>query len=310
MGAKLSATQIAKENRVENRTKTVLITGTSSGIGLAAVKALAPNGWKVICAVRNPAKMELASKDFSPELKANIEVRQLDLSSLAEVKAFVQQLPQDLELDGVICNAGLFPTKWEVTKTDGYEMCFQACHLSHHLLVRLLEPKLADKSRVVFVSSAVHSSFDLKTYEWPSEATPKGFGSDSKDSFAKMGMRAYAQAKLCNLHDALEFGKRLEQRGIMVFAVHPGVVDTGIWPWFLTGITKVLLLSPDQGAGSMVHTLTDLKLREAYHPGQYFVPPMMRGAPYLTEASKLAQNPAVSERLWVETEKIVQPFLG
>lgn len=310
MGAKLSAVQIAKENRVENRTRTVLITGTSSGIGLAAVKALAPNGWKVICAVRDPAKMELASKNFAPEVKANIEVRQLDLSSLAGVKAFVQQLPQDLELDGVICNAGLFPFKWELTKEDGYESCFQTCHLSHHLLMRLLEPKLADKSRVVYVSSAAHTSFDLATYEWPSADKPKGFGSDSKDQFVKLGARAYAQAKLCNLHDSLELGKRLESRGVMVFAVHPGVVDTGIWPWFLAGFSTVFMLTPEQGASPMVHALTDLKLREGYHPGQYFTPPWTRGAPCLVESSKLAQNTQVSERLWAETEKIVQPFMG
>lgn len=310
MGLKLSAFQIAKDNcEVAGKPKYALVTGASSGIGLATVLALAPNGWKVICCVRDVAKMEQAIKTSPAAVHNNIEIKHLDLASFASVKRFASELPPQLKIDALICNAGLFPFKWELTE-DGNEMCFQTCHLSHHLLTSLLENRLQCGSRVVYVSSAVHTFFSGTEYEWPNDAKKaRGFGADSAQTFTQLGAAMYAQAKLANIHQSLVLGKRLKDSGVMVFSVHPGAVDTGIWPWYMTWFNWFFMLSSDQGAAPTVHVATNKNVVDTYKVGMYFVPSRFRALPHEKETSVMARNEQVAHRLWAETEKIVRAYL-
>ena len=143
---------------IKNKTlceKTVLITGTTSGIGLACVKHLANLGATIIACSRNTnlAISQLNSiKTKHPDLK--FSVYQLDLQNLETIKTLFKDLKKDYPngIDYIINNAGIFarPKK----KTDqGYEQHFFTNCLAPIYLTKKLQPLLKENSKVVFVSS-------------------------------------------------------------------------------------------------------------------------------------------------------------
>ena len=87
--------------------QTICITGANSGLGLEATRNLVGAGAHVIMACRNVEKAEVAAQSLRAG-KGSVEVRQLDLASLASVRQFSEQLLADgIELDGLMNNAGL-----------------------------------------------------------------------------------------------------------------------------------------------------------------------------------------------------------
>jgi len=199
---RLTALDIAKRNPVDPALKkTVVITGASSGIGLASSVALAKTGWRVICAVRNVAKMQKEMELIGSVGPGSMEIMELDLCSFDSVRNFARQLlkREDVtRIDALVLNAGMAGF-WALSK-DGYEHNFQTCHLAHHLLARLLEQRLIESapSRIVVVSSEGHKP--AGKYDWPAE-NHKGFHSDSTAGFTRMGQ--YFRCKVANMHMAL-----------------------------------------------------------------------------------------------------------
>ncbi|WOL18937.1 protochlorophyllide reductase-like [Canna indica] len=119
----------------------VVITGASSGLGLAAAKALAEGGkWHVIMACRDFLKAEKAAQSVGLA-KENYTIMHLDLASLDSVRQFVGSFWQSgRPLDALVCNAATYrPTARTPTFTaDGYEMSVGVNHLAHFLLANLL----------------------------------------------------------------------------------------------------------------------------------------------------------------------------
>ncbi|URD83914.1 WD-40 repeat family protein [Musa troglodytarum] len=136
-GVKSSAPEGKKTLRKGN----VIVTGASSGLGLATAKALAETGrWNVIMACRDFLKAEKAAKSAGMA-KESYQVMHLDLASLDSVRQFVKNFRQSgLPLDVLVCNAAVyFPTAKEPTYTaDGFEMSVGVNHLGHFLLAREL----------------------------------------------------------------------------------------------------------------------------------------------------------------------------
>jgi protochlorophyllide reductase len=121
--------------------KTVVITGASSGLGLATAKSLAETGeWHVIMACRDFLKAERAAKKAGMS-KENYTVIHCDLASLESVRHFVDNFRRtDRQLDVLVCNAAVyFPTAKEPTySAEGIELSVATNHLGHFLLARLL----------------------------------------------------------------------------------------------------------------------------------------------------------------------------
>lgn len=119
----------------------MIITGASSGLGLATAKALGESGkWHVIMACRNFLKAEKAAKAVGIP-KENYTVMHLDLASLESVRQFVDTFRRsERPLDVLVCNAAVYqPTAKEPTFTaDGFEISVGTNHLGHFLLSRLL----------------------------------------------------------------------------------------------------------------------------------------------------------------------------
>lgn len=283
--------------------KTVIITGANSGIGLEAAKVLAGKGMRLVLAVRNKTKGAAAKSEIlSLHQNADVEIRRLDVADLSSVRAFADEILRDFSaLDVLINNAGVMMPPYSKTK-DGFEMQFGSNHLGHFALTALLLP-LLDKtplSRVVTIGSLAHNrgSIDFDNLD------------GSKGYQAK---KFYNQSKLANMLFALELDRRLKQHGAGTISVvcHPGVSATNIFkigkrdaPLFLRNLAnKYYLQPPAIGALATVHAATDPGLTG----GEYIGPDgpgRRKGYPALETPHPSALDEEVAKKLWDISEEL------
>jgi protochlorophyllide reductase len=247
---------------------TVIITGTTSGVGLQAARALAERpDWHVIMACRDLTKMAKAAQDL--KISADkYTMMQLDLASLASVRQFVADFrATGRSLEALVVNAAVYLPllKEPMYSPDGYEISVATNHLGHFLLCNLLLPDLekspaADK-RLVILGTVTANPKELGG-KIPIPAPPdlgdfSGFEKGFKAPIAmidgkkfKAG-KAYKDSKLCNMLTMRELHRRYhDSTGITFNALYPGCVATTalfrnsyplfqkIFPWFQKNITK------------------------------------------------------------------------
>ena len=111
--------------------RTIVVTGASSGLGAVTARELARAGAHVVLAVRDTAKGERVAAAFTGDW----EVRELDLASLASVRAFAAGWSGDLDV--LINNAGIMAVPQSKT-VDGFEAQIGTNHLGHFALTNLL----------------------------------------------------------------------------------------------------------------------------------------------------------------------------
>ncbi len=123
--------------------KVVLVTGASGGLGLETTRSLASHGATVVMAVRDMDKGEQAMVTVrAGATDARLELRRIDLGSLASIRTFAHDVLADRDnLDVLIANAGVMACPLGYTD-DGFEMQLGTNHLGHFLLVGLLAPLL------------------------------------------------------------------------------------------------------------------------------------------------------------------------
>ncbi|MDT5159926.1 MAG: hypothetical protein QOC90_236, partial [Mycobacterium sp.] len=123
----------------------IIVTGGSSGVGLATAAAAAESGHRVVIACRNVEKAERAAASMP-----GVEVAQLDLTDLASVRSFADSVET---VDVLVNNAGVMGLP--MTRTvDGFEAHMGTNHLGHFALTCLLGDKIND--RVISVASAMY----------------------------------------------------------------------------------------------------------------------------------------------------------
>lgn len=189
--------------------KTILITGSTDGIGLEAAKLLAAQGHHVLLHGRNPAKLQDAQRAVGSVPGAGPVATYLsELSNLGSVARFAQQVAaQHPHLDALINNAGVFRTTEPVT-ADGLDVRFAVNTFAPYLLTRRLLPLLGATGRVINVSSAAQSSVDSKALSGQSRL---------RDDFT-----AYAQSKLALTMWSRQLALSQGQNGPAIVAVNPG----------------------------------------------------------------------------------------
>ena len=193
---------------------TVLITGTSAGLGVETARSVAAAGARVLGVVRDADKARANLEAAGAE---GVELFEGDLASLDSVRSVADEvLASGVErLDVLIANAGIMGCPQGAT-ADGFELQFGTNHLGHFVLVNRLLPLLltGGPARVVMLSSAGHRFSDVSLDDPNFEHTPY-------DPWV-----SYGRAKTANVLFAVELDRRLRDRGLRATAIHPGGIIT------------------------------------------------------------------------------------
>jgi retinol dehydrogenase 12 len=282
------------------RGRTVMVTGATSGIGLAAAAALAREGACVVLVGRSEERGNAAIASIRREHPAaQLEFLRIDFSSLAEVRrGALEFLAGQRPLDVLLNNAGVMNTARHLT-VDGHEEMFAVNYLAHYLLTRLLLPQLQQSgaARVVHVASNAYAfcpgiRFDDLSLEQGFSAFP-----------------AYGHSKLANILFSNELARRLRGSGVTSNALHPGAVATGLGTnnWGMVGRLVPLLIKPfirsaQKGAATAVHLAASPALEGV--TGAYFQD--LRAV----QTRAAARDRAAEGRLWSVTEQLLKEYLG
>ena len=252
---------------------TVLITGTTSGVGLNATRALVQQGWTVITANRSPQRAAAAADELDLPTERLKHVL-MDLGDLASVRQAVEGLPD--QIDALVCNAAVYKPKLKQPERSpqGYEISMATNHFGHFLLIQLLMQRLRASThpsrRVVILGTVTANSKELGgKIPIPAPADLgdlSGFEAGFKDPVSmasgksfKPG-KAYKDSKLCNMITTQELHRRFHsETGISFTSLYPGcVADTPlfrnaprlfrkIFPWFQKNITGGYVSQPLAG---------------------------------------------------------------
>ncbi|MFK8078702.1 MAG: SDR family NAD(P)-dependent oxidoreductase [Granulosicoccus sp.] len=182
--------------------KTILITGSTDGIGLLTAQTLASSGHRVLLHGRNQEKLKKAAKDIG----GTVETYVADLSRMPDVHAFATAVRQQHEqLDAVINNAGVL--KISQTQTpEGFDVRFMVNTFAPYVLTRALLPIIPTEGRIVNLSSAAQAPVDMDALHGRKQLSD---------------MDAYSQSKLAITIWSRELAKELSD-GPVVVAVNPG----------------------------------------------------------------------------------------
>ncbi|MGW1449350.1 oxidoreductase [Micromonospora sp. NPDC002411] len=285
----------------DQRGRVAVVTGANSGLGLVTAAELANHGAHVVLAVRDTPAGEKAAR----RIGGDVEVRELDLASLASVRAFAAKLADDHPaIDMLVNNAGVVLLGPRRTSADGFELQLATNMLGHFALTGLLLGNLAAarEARVVTLSSITHKNAHL----------------DFDDLMFERGYRAasaYGRSKLATTIFGIELDRRLRAAGAPIVSAlaHPGLTRTNLTPraWEHRGrfgrlIAWAGLLATQpvaQGALPQLRATTDPGVRG----GQFFGPAGLwetRGRVTEARLSREAADPAVGTRLWAAAEEL------
>uniref|UniRef100_A0A6A7FS96 WW domain-containing oxidoreductase n=2 Tax=Hirondellea gigas TaxID=1518452 RepID=A0A6A7FS96_9CRUS len=203
-----------------------IVTGANSGIGYETARTFAFHGCTVVLACRDVERGRAAMARIKKQRPfADCHVLRLELSSLASVKRFAQDVVTAFKgVHILVLNAGAFNAPHQLTE-DGMESTYQVNHLSHFYLAQLLLTTMqACDARIVWLSAESHRFASMTHSDDICEAV---LSPASRKSFVPI--LAYNNSKLCNLLAAFELQRRFGYYGISSYAVHPGnVVSTGL----------------------------------------------------------------------------------
>ncbi|MEM7561586.1 MAG: SDR family NAD(P)-dependent oxidoreductase [Pseudomonadota bacterium] len=188
--------------------KTILITGSTDGIGLEAAKLLVADGHRVLIHGRNPAKLEEVKQQFlDSSAEALVEPYQADLSQIDQVEAMAEMLIANHDrIDVLINNAGILKTPDPVTD-DGLDVRFVVNTLAPYLLAKRLTPLLGASGRIVNLSSAAQETVNDDAFS---------------GKLRLNDMPAYAQSKLAITMWTKHMADAQQDGGPLVVAVNPG----------------------------------------------------------------------------------------
>lgn len=287
--------------------RVAVVTGANSGLGLVTATELARRGAHVVLAVRDTAAGAAAARGITAGTGADggVEVRELDLASLASVRAFAAELTTaHPAIDLLVNNAGVVLLGPRRESADGFELQLGTNLLGHFALTGLLLANLAAAAaaRIVNLSSITHRNAHL----------------DFDDLMFRRDYRAataYGRSKLATTVFGVELDRRLRATGSPVVGVlaHPGLTRTNLTPraWEHRGrlgramawAGLLATQSVEQGALPQLRAATDPGVRG----GEFFGPARLaetRGRVTDARLGREAADPDVGRRLWAAAEEL------
>lgn len=244
--------------------KTIVLTGVTAGIGLAAAEQLVKRGAFLIGIGRSVEKCTLTQahlQSLAPDAQAICLTA--DLSEQAAVRRVAQEIREVISrqrngaLDILINNAGTF-RYWLTLTPEGFEVQWAVNHLAPFLLTHKLLPllKAAPTARIVTVSSGSHYRTRLR---WDDIQLRRRYN----------GLLAYKQTKLANVLFSAEFNRRMPPT-VRAFAADPGLVDTNIGAKTDSAISRWIWkmrrkggISAEESASGIVHLATTPDIQDA-----------------------------------------------
>lgn len=279
--------------------KNYVVSGATSGIGLAVAEILVRSGAGIIGLGRSQQRcreVERRLRGFHPD--ARVDYLEADLSVQSQVRDLAARTGELLDgrgavgLDGLANVAGTF-TYWLTLTPDGIETQWAVNHLAGFLLTHQLLPRLlaAPLARVVTVSSDSHYGTRL---HWEDPQLRRHYN----------GLRAYGNTKLANILFTLELNRRLgSESSVRAFAADPGLVKTDIgmkgtpslagWIWKLRRSGGI---SPEEAARGIVFLLCEASIQD--QNDLYW----KHGRP--KAASRPALDPHSAAQLWTLSQQL------
>ena len=270
--------------------KTVLITGSNSGIGKHTAIGLAKKSAQIIMICRSQERGEAARQEIIKESgNDNIILELCDLSSMEDIRKVGQRLRATYShLDILINNAGAIFGHHQLTK-EGLERTFALNHMGYFLLTHYLLDlvKKGSDKRIVNVASMAHSF--VRRVPWDDLQL--------QNSKYKQ-MHAYGLSKLYSIYFTQALAQKMEkdQTGITVNCLHPGTVYTGFGASgtnFFAKLVKIggpLLATPQNGAKTSIYLASSPEVADIN--GQYFA---HRKKAKITRLARREEN---KQKLW------------
>lgn len=270
--------------------ETVVIAGSTSGVGLAAAREVARAGGRLVLLARNEGKAQAVQEELERDFGTNAAVHLADFARLAEVERVAEELLDTHErIDVLINSAGVYTTRRQLTD-DGHELSFGVNHLAPFVLSVRLLPRMreAGRGRILQVNSQGHrfGGLDLRDLTWRRRLF--------------LGLRAYGASKTAQLLSVWELADRLEGSGVTINAMHPGEVRTGIglnngplYRWYQRRLVDPWLADA-RVAGESLHTLAAAPELEGVS-GRYF------NKTHLEKPAPHALDRSVGRDLWQRT---------
>jgi NAD(P)-dependent dehydrogenase (short-subunit alcohol dehydrogenase family) len=250
--------------------QTVLVTGSTDGLGRRVAEEVARRGATVLLHGRDPDKVERVSQEVGA-------ARGLvaDLGKLDEVRRLADEVET---LDTLVNNAGVIVPERRMSP-DGHELTFAVNYLSHFLLTVLLVPKLREPARIVNVASLAQEPIDFDDLHFQ-----RGYAD----------YPAYSRSKLAQVMFTAELAERLgEDRDVTVNALHPASrMDTKMVLERLGQPSS----SVEEGVEATVRLVADPELDGV--SGRFF------NGTREWSADPQAADPAARRRLWEESERL------
>lgn len=274
--------------------RTYLVTGATSGIGLAITSQLAAAGHRVIIGARSEQRGDAAAlrvRECTSE--ARLDVVTGDLANMSDVSKLALQVQQlTPQVDGLILNAAVSRSRPEIT-AEGYEINFATNYLAGFWLTHLLMATLmaAHQPRVIALASSQHThvtELDVSTLG-------RGEGVEPR--------HRYVTTKLLDILFVTDLARRTKETGLTALAADPGFVRTDLgrdltgWMALLLKLTRPIQNSPDTAARTPVHLATSPDVGAL--SGGYF----SKSKP--ARCSPLARDPELAHRLWEHTSRLL-----
>lgn len=274
--------------------KTIVITGSSDGIGAAAARQLKSMGYNVIIVGRSKEKTERIAKEIDAPFHL------VDYADLNQVKRLAEELKQYDRIDVLVNNAGGAQGERKITK-DGFERTFQINHLSSFLLTKLLIEKLCESNATVIQTSSIAANLFGKDFNIKDLNNENDYNS----------LKAYGNSKLENILFTTELNNRYKDKGINAVAFEPGIVRSNfgaeslkIINFFYHSAFKYLFtISPEKSAQRLVKLATGI-------PGKDFICGETYSGNKIMKIIFKDKEGKIAQELWNKSEEMVGKYIS
>lgn len=268
-------------------TRVFVVTGATGGIGKAVAHELAKTGDTVVMVARDDSRGTRAHKEISAATEnPNIDLQLGDLGNLASVRNLATIIKNRYnKIDGLINCASVYK-KNRTTTVDGFETMFATNHLGPFLFTYLLldNLKAGSSARILNITAPATNHLNFEDLQGK-----KQFNS----------LNAFGATKMANLLFTFELARRLQNTGVQVSAIHPGLVRSqlmreAIFP--IRWLTSIFSAPASRVAAEIVQILTTPENANTHgkflHKGKEI------------EAPAYARDPANQVRLWEISEQL------